>query len=104
MVPNGTGVDRSPNVIGYAAQANGEALPFANETFETAVLCGVLEQCANWQYVLAEALRVTSGWVIGTVPYPGTKFTRWTEAEIPETSFPHTERINDSHFYFEVQK
>lgn len=110
MVPNGVGVDSSavplkPGMI----RALAESLPFADNSFETSVLCGVLEQCANWREVLAEAQRVTSGSVIGTMPYPGTPYgtlgyTQWVNAVIEPSEFSHTERINPEHYYFEVTK
>ncbi len=114
MVPGGVGVDASAVAIegrSDAKQARAESLPFPNDTFETAVLCGVLEQCEDWSAALKEAIRVTQpgGKVIGVNPIPGSEFgkagaSQWTASVIPETVFLHTERINTEHYFFQLTK
>lgn len=113
-VPGGVGVDASlyPLQVGVGgAQAQAQALPFADNTFDTVVLCSVLEQCTDWKSVLTEALRVIrrGGKVIGTVPYPGTRYgvvgyTQWTRVVIAPEEFTYVEAINDEHYFFAVEK
>ncbi len=114
-VPNGVGVDTSHTALGegpkVTAQANAISLPFANDTFDTVVMCGVIEQIADWRPTLNEALRVTKsdGMVIGTAPWPGTSYgriagNRWSETVINPGEFQCIEHINSEHYYWEVRK
>lgn len=79
-VPHGVGVDASPVLVEKARakgldvrQAWAEDLPFADRSFDTAVLSTVLQMCADWKAVLQEAKRVAAR-VIGIAPYPGTEW------------------------------
>ena len=115
-VPGGCGIDSSSVAVAEAQRAGhnvrhgqAEALPYADGMFDTVVLCGLLEQCADWKQVLVESLRVAKGRVIGTCPYPGTPYgtigsSLWVKSVIPPEEFPHVERINDEHYYFCVTK
>ena len=114
MVPNGIGIEASSKVVRLANRSDitlgtAESLNFPDGHFDTAVLCGVLEQCACWRRALCEARRVAKR-VIGTAPYPGSQFgqlgaTRWVQSVIAESDIHalggRTERINDEHYYFE---
>jgi hypothetical protein len=114
-VPNGVGVEAS-HELATAARAKGltvfcgpaEYLPFASESFDTAVLSCVLEQCADPRAVLTEAERIARR-VIGVNPIPGASVWGsvggWVRSVIPEAEMQargyRTERMDGQRYYFE---
>lgn len=77
-VPRGVGVEPSVYLVELAGakghtvhHAWAEDLPFAAQTFDTALMASVLCNVEDWRKALAEAQRVAIR-VIGVLPYPGT--------------------------------
>ena len=122
-VPDGSGIDASKKLIDLAKNkgcnaiwADATCLPFDNNTFDTAVLSCILEQCFDWKRVLSEAIRCAKV-IIGTNPMPNSKWgviagnvksvispAQMVNASLMLGCVMHTERMQHDRYYFEIKK
>jgi len=82
-VPLCVNVDLDAWSLANFVQADGEYLPFKNQTFDTVVATEVLEHVEHPEAFLKECLRVSRNLVIGTTPNELV----WDDAHLPQHKF-----------------